>query len=346
MATVKEILDVIRDNASDLYIERVPEYTSENLLQIGDAITSEKNVMNEFIDSLVNKVMESNIKSRLYKNPLAKLKGKGIPMGSTIEEIFVNPAVDSGFSSDGNLLLKQVTPDTKVAYYSMNRKGEYQASFSKPALLLAFNSEENFMSFYNGIVTSVYSGDEIDEFILTKNVIGKTIDNGGIQIVNATVDEPRVLAKAIGKMSKAMLFPSKNLCGYNLVNKDSIESGKETECITFTPQDAQCIIMTADAQTEIDYEYLANVYNIEVATLKAMTILVDEIPSDNYNIHAVLCDVDCIQMRDNYYAVENFYNPSNSTDKIFLHHWETLYFSMFGNAVAFGTKKSVEESAE
>jgi len=83
--TAQQILATIRDNASADYIARVPEYTRNNLGQVGDAITSDGNIMNEFITALVDKVAFSNVKSKMYKNPLARLKGTGVPRGNTIE---------------------------------------------------------------------------------------------------------------------------------------------------------------------------------------------------------------------------------------------------------------------
>lgn len=339
MATTLDILNTIRDNASELYITRIPEATKSNLMQIGDAITSDKNIMNEFITSLVNKVVETNIRSKLFKNPLARLKGTEIPMGNTIEEIFVNPAVDTGFNTDGNMLLKQVTPDVKVCYYAMNRQSSYSVSISKIQLKRAFTNEQAFMELYNSIVTSLYSGDEIDEFITCKNVIGKTIDEGAITVIDSDLSNAKGLAKSIGTMAKSMQFPTTDLCGYNKVNADKIAEG-ETACLTFTPTDSQALFITATAQTEIDYEFLATIYNKSVAELQAISILVDEIPSENYEVYAVLCDIGCLQLRDNDFVVDNFINPSNQTVKAFLHHWQTIYFSMFGNAVAYGKEKS------
>ena len=88
--TVSDILGTIRDNASDMYINRITEYNKTNLPQIGDAITSDKNIMNEFIDSLVNKIAFSHIRNKSFKNPLARLKERDIPYGNNIEEIYIN----------------------------------------------------------------------------------------------------------------------------------------------------------------------------------------------------------------------------------------------------------------
>ena len=337
--TVIDILETIRDNASDLYIERVPSVNKENLSQIGDAITSNKNIMNEFVTTLINKVAFSHIKSRMFKNPLAHLKGHDIPSGSTIEEVFINPPKDVGYQADGGLLLKTTKPDGKTAYYSINRKSSYPTTISETMLRQAFKSESDFMQFYNTIITSLYSADEIDEFLLCKNVVGETIDSGAIPIIECDIDNAKDVSKKISTASKSFMFPSTKYCGYNYVNADKITAG-ETECVTFCNAENQALLIKADAQTSIDYDVLATMFHMEVAKLESITILVDEIPCSDYDIYAVLCDKNCIEIHDFEYKTTDFYNGSNLEFNIWLHHWQTIYFSMFGNAVAFGKKIS------
>lgn len=339
MATAVEILATIRDNASDDFIERVPAVTIDNLGQIGNAITKDTNIMNEFITALVNKVAFSHIRSKMYKNPLERLKSAGVPYGNTIEEIFVNPATDVGYQKDGTYLLRTTTPDGKTAYYGQNRQGCYPLSISEAQLAKAFRSEQEFMSFYNSIVSALYSGDNIDEFTMTKKMLALAIDNDAMTVVDADLTQPKELSKAISNMSKMFTFASNQFCGYNRVNLTSIENG-ETPCITFCPTENQVLLVRADAQTEIDYEVLATMFHMEVAKLEAMTILVDDIPSTTKDIYAMLIDREAIQIRDTVYRTEIEFIKSNLTWNLWLHHWEFIFLSMFGNAIAFGKDKA------
>lgn len=338
MATAIEIINTIRDNASDDFIARVPQATITNLPELGNAIANDKNIMNEFIESLINKVAQTHIKSKMFKNPLAKLKSAGVPYGSTIEEIFINPATDGGYQKDGALLLKTTTPDGKTAYYGQNRQSTYPISINQPQLVKAFTSEQNFMSFYNGIISALYSGDNIDEFTLSKKMLALAVDNGGMKIVDSDIAQPKEMAKAMSNMSKYFQFANTEFCGYNLVNKTAITAG-ETACITFCPIERQVLLIRADVETEINYEFLANAFNIDLVTLKAMTIVVDDFPSATYDIYAMLVDREAIQIRDNVFRTEVFFNQSNLVTNVWLHHWEWLFLSMFGNAVAFAKAK-------
>lgn len=342
--TVTDILGAIRDNSDDMYINRVEEYNGENLSQIGDQITADKNIMNDFMGALINKIVSSNVKSRMYNNPLKRLKGIDVPMGNTIEEIFVNPATDVGYQNDGALLLKTTKPDGKTAYFGLNRQSTYPVSVFKNDLKRAFVSESAFMTLYNRIVTSMLSGDQIDEFILTKAVIAKTIDEGAITIIESDLAQPKAIAKDISNMSKSFTFPSTKFAPYNNINSAKITAG-EKECITFCEPDRQVLLLRADVETEINFEVLATMFNMQLAEIKAMTILVDSFPSNLYDVYAVLCDIDAIQIRDTVFETDNFYNPSNMVYSLWLQHWQFLFCSTFGNMVAFAKTKANEGDA-
>jgi hypothetical protein len=337
--TPSKILGTILDESSELYSTRVPEYTRNNLSQVGDAITSDKNIMNEFMSSLVNKVALSNVKSKMYNNPLARLKkGSGVPYGSTIEEIFVNPAVDQGFSTDGTKLLKTTKPDGKTCYYGLNRQSTYAVTVTRAQLQQAFTSEQSFMSLYTKILSSLYSGDQIDEFMLTKGVVAKAIDEGAVQVITSDLTNPKELQKSISKISKNFTFPTTDFAGYNLVNKSDIDAG-ETPCITFCDPSRQALLIRTDAQTEINYEVLATLFHVDIVQLESMTILVDNFPSEFYDVYAILCDIDSIQLIDSVFETDDQKLGNALSWNFWLHHWQFVFVSMFGNMVAFAKAK-------
>lgn len=342
MATAIEIINTIRDNLSTEYIARVPEATRENLPQVGNAITSEKNIMNEFMEALINKVAMTYIKSKMFSNPLAKLKkGTGRPLGSTIEEIFINPSIDQGYNTDGTLLLKTTKPDGKACYFGLNRKSTYATTINRQQLQRGFNSEQAFSSLLGQIVNSLYSGDQIDEFALMKNMIAKNIDDGNVFKVECDIAQPKELSKSMSNMSDYFNFPSTKFAPYNLLHKTAISAG-EKPCITFCPTKNQVLIVRADVLNEINYEVLASMFHMEMAQLDTMIIKVDDIPCDKtkFDCYAVLTDIESIQVIDDIFQTEDEYIGSSMQWNIWLHHFQWLYLSSFGNAVAFGKTKS------
>jgi hypothetical protein len=340
-----DILNTIRDNSNTDYIARVPSATRANIEQVGQAITSEKNIMNDFINALINKVALTNIQSKMFHNPLARFKQAiGRPMGNTIEELFINPSTDKGYSTDNTLLLATTKPDGKACYYALNRQSKYPVTINKNALVRAFNSERSFMSFYNAIITSLYSGDQMDEFALAKNVFSVNIDNENIKLIECDITSQKEVAKAMSNMSDYFTFPSTAFNGYNLVNAAAITAGNDTKVNTFCPTENQVLLIRADIATEINYEVLASMFHMELAKLQAMTIKVDtfntvQLKSDNtkkFDTYAVLADKEALQMMDDVFETDSQYIGSSMQWNIWLHHWQWLYLSMFANCVAFG----------
>ena len=348
--TAIDILNTILSNATTDYLSRIPTATLANLEQVGDAITSDKNIMNEFMTAIINKIALTSIKSKMYTNPLARLKqGSGRPMGNTIEELFINPATDQGYDTDGTKLLKTTKPDGKACYFGLNRQSSYPITINKNDLKRAFNNERSFMSFYDAMITSLYSGDQIDEFDLTKGMLAKNIDNGSLRTIEVDITAPKEVAKAMSNIADYFAFAGTNFNGYNLVNATAITAGSATKCVTFVPTKNQVLLMRADIANEINYEVLATLFHMEVTKLEAMTIKIDEFPTvkfasdltHRFDTYAVLCDREAINVIDDVFETDNQYIGSSMQWNVWLHHWQWLYLSMFANAVAFGKTVAV-----
>ena len=71
-----EILNTIRDNASDIYQERIPEATQANIAEVQEAMCDPNNavVANEFMKTLLNMIIKTVIHNKLFQNPLKSLK--------------------------------------------------------------------------------------------------------------------------------------------------------------------------------------------------------------------------------------------------------------------------------
>lgn len=341
-STAADIINTIRDNLPKVYAERIPKATQDNIAKVGEAITTDTIVMNEFMSALINKVAFTKVCNKaMFDNPFAPFKAADVPLGANIEEIYVNPAIDTGYLSDGNLLLKTTKPDGKVCYYGMNRQGRYTVSIMEPKLQRAFTNESTFMELVNVIVSTLYSGDSIDELHLCKNTLGAALDNNAILVLDGDIDNPKEIIKSIANISKDFTFDRTQYCGYNRVNGlPSTTTGAEKPCITWCPKSDQYIVMTSDMETEIDFEYLAGVYQLSKTELALKTIIVDDIPSEDYKIYAMLMDKTALQFRDAVNKIKKFENGSNLVDSWFYHHWQYFYVSMFANIVAFGKKKA------
>jgi hypothetical protein len=336
--SMAQLMDAIRAKASASYQARIPLATKTGIAEVGNQLLAHDDLMNEWLNGLVDNFVTPFVKNRMFTNPLKALKKTAIPYGKTISEIYVNPAVGETYSTDGTKLLVQTKPDTKASYYYLNRKDDYPVTVNEPMLKRAWSNDTNMQEFVMWVIQSMYSGDEIDEFTLTKSVVGKAIDEGAmtkIEVPNiGDAGAPKAISKAISLASNEFTFPSDAMNGYNLVNKDKITAG-EKSCITWCPIENQVLLIRNDIKTEINYEVLASAFNIDKVQIEAMTIIVNDFGLATTDVYAVLCDSEAIQIRDAVYKTTNQYIANTLEWNYWLHHWQWLYLSLFANAVAF-----------
>lgn len=335
MANMVNVLNAILSNASADYQARVPQATQTNISEVGSAIMNYQPTENEFLSALVNKIAMVIVNNKTFSNPLSVLKKGGVPLGRNIEEIYTNPATGTTFDPTGAKLLERVIPDTKTIYHSMNRQGQYKATVSKSQLIHAFTSYQALEQLLNSIVNSIYSGDNLDEFLLMKELFASAISGGKIKTVNVgtldgTLESAKNLVKAIKTVGQDMAFPSAKYNSYYDINK----STDAKPVITWTPIEDQVLIMRNDVSVDVDVELLANAFNVSYVDLKQRTLIVDSFGT-NIKCGAVLCDKSFIQVYDNLTQMETFHNGEGLYDNFIHHHWQTYSMSLFANAMAF-----------
>ena len=124
MANLVNVLNTIRAKASATYQERVPEATQTNIEDIRYAMIDGDNiaVANEFVSTLLNKLVKSMLITKMFENPLKSLKKGKKPIGDGVEEIYTNFLKASAYNADATDLFKRALPDTKTVYHRMNRQ--------------------------------------------------------------------------------------------------------------------------------------------------------------------------------------------------------------------------------
>lgn len=340
---IVNILNTIRANASALYQERIPEATADNLKELGGTIINYTPARNEFCDAIINKIAFTYVRSRAYQNPLSILKKDRKPFGTDIEDIYTNPAKAHKFdgTNTGNLLAIK-KPDVKTMYHRMNRQDQYEVSISVPELQLAFTSPAEFEKFLNSKIQSLYNGDEMDEYLLMRNIFVDAVTKGYLKTIEIdyTGDETtsKDLVKLIKTLSGDFTFAKGDYNGYNVLNKTGIADGSITQCVTWTPKENQVLLIRNDVDANTDVEVLAKAFNMEKTDFIKRKMIVDSF-GDTDTI-CVLMDDALPEFRDNFYSVEEFHNGSTLTRTYFLHHWQTLSLTLFANAVVIKAKAS------
>lgn len=355
-----DVVNAIKNSASNNYRENVPYATpdADSLRGIGAILMNNPALMNEFINTLVNRIAFARIASRMYTNPLRTLKKGVIDTGETIEDIFVNIAnvyqyeqVRGSDNGAGNVF-KRFDNDVRVAFYVMNSQLTYPVTVNRPMLKNAFNSWAGMDELVSGIIQSVYSAAAYDEFNITKYMIGQHILKGKLTYYTFTGGNYLEAATQLRKASNDMSF---------MTNKLSIAGVK-----TFTENDRKVILINTDYDANIDTNVLAGSFNLPFADYLNRRILIDSLgtldverlntifandptyksPTSSDmafldNIAGVILDEDFIQIYDNVFEMRDMPNPVSLDHNYFLHMWQTYAVSPFANVICCIPAESV-----
>lgn len=336
---VLEILNTIRDNASATYQERIPEATRTNMESIRYAMIDDDNIMvaNEFVSTLLNKLVKSVVHTKVYTNPLKALKKGKKPLGDTVEEIYNNFIKGTQYDSTGAQLLKRDLPDVKTLYHRMNYQLQYPITVSRYELSRAFASEESLEKFITNIINTLYNSAELDEYANMKQLLKSAIDKNAVKVV--TVAEPtasetagKEFIKAVKTVSGLMVHPSTQWNGY--VTAQGSAPTDDIPVTTFSRKDEQVLIIDTATDVSVSVDVLASVFNMSVAEFNdTKKIVIDAFP--DADVRAMLVDEAFFQIYDDLFAITKFENARGLYDNYYLNVWQTQAFSTLVNAVAF-----------
>ena len=333
-----KVFNVIRENSSKVFMETVPSATETNIATLSNILFNDEyqHMLNEFVNNLINRIGLTIIRNKTFSNPLSILRKGSMPLGTDIQDLYENPAEAEQYELSNTAMAKLLTitdPDTHVAYYRRNRKDLYTKTISRENLQGAFVSWENFESYFSAITTSLYSGNYIDEFELTKSLVDGAYDNNKVivETVNAVTDEST--AKAFIKKCRSLLTKMKlPSTKYNAYSKFS---GAKGVIKTWTEDDRFVLIVTSDVMAEVDVDVLARAFNIENTKFLGRVIEVDSF--ENEEIQAILCDEAWFQIYENLMRFDEFYNARTMSWNEYLHVWQTYAICPFANAVVLAT---------
>lgn len=346
-ASTIDILNVIRQNASQEYQSLVPTITQEkDIPKVGEAIFGTPGLSNQFINALVNRIALVAVKSATFNNPYERLKKGYLYFGETVEEIFVDLVKPLEFSAEkaSGRELKRYMPNVRSAFHVMNWRVMYPVTIQDADLKRAFLSIDGVRDLISSIVEAIYTAAKYDEFLLFKYLIIKAVSNGQMKPIAFDATDFNEAATVYRGTSNKMEF----------LRRDYNAAGVNNS----TPKSRQFIFMDADYNAAFDVEVLARAFNMEKAEFMGNLMLIDDwttFDNDRFdviransdgieevtstelglmaNVKAVLVDGDWFQVYDNETQFTEKYVASGLYWNYFYHQWKTISSSPFANAV-------------
>lgn len=337
------VLNTIHANASATYQERIPEATRTNLEDIRFAMISDDNVMvaNEFMGTLLNKLVKSVVHTKRFQNPLKSLKKGKKPLGDTVEEIYNNFIKGQKYDPNAGAteLMQRTLPDTKTLYHRMNLQMKYPITVSREILSKAFASWDALEKYINDVIAQLYNSAELDEFVNMKQLFKSAMDAKAMKVVNCADPllgeaEGKEFIKAVKTVSNLMQFPNSDFNAYLTAQNTDTKP-----IVTFSRKREQVLIISAAADTSVSVDVLASTFNMSVADFNdTRKIVIDAFPVST--VRAALVDEAFFQIYDDLFLIKSFDNGVSVYENYWLHVWQTMAYSILVNAVVFDTAEA------
>lgn len=331
-----EVLNTIRDNASQAYQDRVPEATRNNLEEVGEAITDLNNavVYNEFVSTLANMIYAPMLIKKSWYNPLGKFKKGKKTFGDTVEEVYNNFIKAQTYDQTGAGLLTRKLPDTKVVFHRMNRQDSYVLTDSPEALAKAFKSYEGLAEYLENLFTTIRNSAELDEYILMRQLFEEAYNNNAMVVVSvpdpqASEANAKAFIKTVKTVSGDMVFANSNNNAYL-----TAQSSDNKPIVTFSRKDEQVLIVDNPTDVTCNVDVLASSFNKDLVSFNSETKeIIDAFPVEG--MIACLVDRNFFQVYDDLFTFREFENGLGLYRNHILHVWQTIGYSILCNAVAF-----------
>lgn len=332
-ATNAEIFNTIRNYAPSDYQSRIPAVTQAT---IGDAISALNDYTpdwNVFYNILLNRIATTLVRQKSFTNPLAQFKRSSIKYGTQIQEMQVNLLRAKSYDKNAMNIygLEGREPDIHVKYHTMNRRDKYEITLPMEQVLSgAFDGSEDLAALLNSCLAQPMNSDQNDEFLLMLNLFKHYQDVTGFY--NVQID-PITDADSARKLVKAVRVMNTNLRYYST---DYSAEGRNAGLSTLS--DSTMLLIDANADATLTVDMLAYMFNAEDGKLIADRIIrVPKLPVAGAS--AFLVDTDFLLCADNIPALTLTapINTQNMTQPVVMHHWETLSYSLFTNAIMFST---------
>lgn len=339
-ATNAEILNTVRQYAPSDYQSRVPAVTQGNVADAIKALNAYTPDWNVFWSVLLNRIALTVVRQKSFTNPLGYLKRSSLRWGTTIQEMQVNLLRAKEYQKDAvNVFgLEGREPDIHVKYHTMNRKDKYEMALPLEQVLFgAFTSDMQLSALLNSCLAQPMNSDQNDEFILMLNLLKHYQDFEGFYNIHiddiAGAPDRQTAIERCEKLTTAVRAMNTKLRYYAT---DYAAEGRNAGLATLT--DKSLLIIDADVDSVMTVQMRAYMFNEQDGKLVAdRIIVVPKIPIPG--VQAILVDEDFFLCADNLapFTLTGPVNPLNISQLSVMHHWETLSYSLFANAVMFST---------
>lgn len=318
MTTNREMLNAMRNEASQAYRSEIPLATSDSAMEVWNTIEGNSDKIKLIAGVFLDKIVKNKFKRTKFTHDLAVLKKGDLPYGTGIEDVFVDIAESKVYTDDyeGDVkaMMERVESKIKTTPIITQYNEPFKATVNDFKLKRAFSSVNGFEQLTESIVLSLVNGAKLKEFKTLKTQLEATTK----YIV--VPEDPSELAIAIQTITANFKYPSTN---YNMLGTEGIQG--------FCNDSDIRVVIPNSENARMNVKLLAQAYNMSYAEVKQKVLNIDSF-SDS-NIMGMIIDQYLVQWYDVNYSTDIFRNVGKRYTNFFLFHDAVMGRPQYVNAV-------------
>ena len=293
---------------------------------------------NEFISTLINKIVYSKVDKMEFSNPFKKYESFPVKYGDTIENIFTELPVGYTFNKDATDPFAKVIPTVKVLYATINYEMQYCTTIQDSLLRRAALSEFGFMQLIESILANMGVAKSVDEYTATIKMLNNAdLYANGFETLDLSSSSSET------ETYKAITQKIVDVCtDFAIPCKDN----NKLKVLTVSAKKDIVLVIKQTILNHINLDYLAGVFNLSKVDLIANIIPVRSFQTikDNGSSPATVEgeDLDFVILDakgfDIHPALEDsgiIYNPKGKYTNHYTNSWKIISYKYFHNARAF-----------
>lgn len=356
-----DILNGIRNEIGGMFRSRTPLVKTEaDKKAYGQVVLGSGEFINQFT-GMFNKIIDSWVRVRSYKNKLARFKkGPISDFGEAIENVYVGFLDPEGFNPDpvtpGDVYAVK-DPSYYVTYHPVNSRVVFRERINEDMLRQAFKNEGGFSNLRDVVGGRLYDSAEKYEWILMKWVMARAfLDNPRSHRLLPTLNAANSDAALtiMKEVSLDMTALSTELNIYGVENHTPIE-----EQVFFTTNHSTAVLDVNSMANAFNLSYKefmgqrenVNTFGFTPLELTGLYKILDEMVSNGdisgytkftdaelvslSHLQAAILDTDFFMIFDRLYETDSKYDELHRNRLLFLHTWHIYSYSEFANAIFF-----------
>ena len=272
------ILNAIR-NESDLFRSSTPLVeNADSARAFGEFITGNGAYKELFWGILINRIAQTLMTGREFKNKLAQFRRGKIGLGDIVQNIWVGLVLPEGWTSDVSQpgdVYKTNKPDAKVSMHAVNCKLSYEVTTNDTELGYAFVQENGLFNLVSKIVERLITSEQVDDYLLMKWVMAKNLMANPDAVIG--MGETLADQATADRLTKAM---KQVVNDYPFMKTDYNEAHVPAPC----PVDEILFISTSKSRAALDVYALSKAFNLTYEQFLGQEVQIDSFGFDDFSL--------------------------------------------------------------